>query len=483
LVKNNTKEFTDASTKKANPFVQIMKSYYQKLVGRHFCLGITGLSQSGKTTFITSLLNQLTNHDRAALQGFSPVFHDKLIGVKIGPLSDEGVATFDYDSCYKSIACENPEWPNSTSEESGCVIELKLRKKKSILNPFSAETSTRYIEVRDYPGEWLLDLPLLDMDYLRWCSQCSAQYSKNPRAALLGALLDELQDIDPLAEANLERLDRLSERFKAFLAECKSGKNGLSLIQPGRFLIPGDVEGEEILSFVPLLKCGSYTDGQLRKARKDSYFYVCSQRYKRYVKELVKPFYRKYCLNVDRQIVLVDVINALNGGSEYVDDMRQALTNIADSFSYGTAKGPLRVFQHKIEKVVFAASKVDQVVSEDHDAVRQLLTVIVREAYKDMQYEGVEPFIEAIAAVRSSSEIRGRSEPGIMGYEADGEAIAYVHPKMPSKIPSGQEWRPFTEWEIPKLAPPRGLSAENNDVIPHIRLDTVINALIGDVCK
>lgn len=460
-----------------------MKNYYQRLSGSRFCLGITGLSQSGKTTFITSLLNQLSNHDKASLQGFSPVFHENLIGVRVEPLTDEGIGTFPYESAYKSIASETPHWPVSTSDQSGCVIELKLRNKKSRLNPFSGATFTRYIEVRDYPGEWLLDLPLMDMDYMRWCSQCGAQYSKKPRLSLLGPLLNELQGIDPLAKADLEYLDELSGRFKEFLAVCKKGRNGLSLIQPGRFLIRGEVEDDELLSFIPLLKCGSYTDGQLRKARKDTYFKVCSRRYDRYVKELVKPFYRKYCLSVNRQIVLVDVVNALNGGPEYVDDMRQALANIADSFSYGTVRGPLRAFKHKIDKVVFGASKVDQVVSEDHDPVRQLLAEIVRAAYKDAQYEGVEPFCEAIAAVRSSREVREKSGHGITGYDADGKRIGYVHPEIPSRIPSGEDWTPFTEWEIPRLSPPKGLSADNNDVIPHIRLDTVINALIGDMCK
>ena len=460
-----------------------MANYLQKISGRRYSLGITGLSQSGKTTFITSLLNQLSNHDRSSLQAFSPVFRGDLIGVKIRPLSDGKVEFFPYEEAYRAVAGDTPNWPESTSGLSGCVLEVKLQKKKRRLNPFSSDTYIRYIEIRDYPGEWLLDLPLIDMDYLRWCNQCSAQYSKSPRTELLGPLLSELQNIDPLEKADLERLAMLSKRFKAFLVACKSGRNGLSLIQPGRFLIPGEVEDEDILDFIPLLKCGSYTDGQLRKACKNSYFKVCGQRYDRYVKELVEPFYRKFCQSLDRQIVLVDVVNALNGGPEYVDDMRQALANIADSFSYGSVKWPLKPFVHKIDRVVFAASKVDQVVSEDHDKVRQLLAEIVRAAYKDMQYEGVEPVCEALAAVRSSRELRDRSEQGIAGYGENGAPVAYVHPEIPSRIPSGEGWRPFIEWQIPRLSPPKGLSASNNDVIPHIRLDTVINALIGDICK
>lgn len=90
---------------------------------------------------------------------------------------------------------------------------------------------------------------------------------------------------------------------------------------------------------------------------------------------------------------------------------------------------------------------------------------------------------EAIAAVRSSKETRDKSEHGIIGYDSRGERIAYIHPQIPSRIPFGEEWEAFIQWKIPELSPPKGLSASSNDVIPHIRLDAVLNALIGDLCK
>ncbi len=33
------------------------------------------------------------------------------------------------------------------------------------------DTSTLYLEIVDYPGEWLLDLPMLAQDYLSWSRQ------------------------------------------------------------------------------------------------------------------------------------------------------------------------------------------------------------------------------------------------------------------------------------------------------------------------
>jgi predicted YcjX-like family ATPase len=453
-----------------------------KLRNQRFCIGITGLSQSGKSTFITSLINQLQQHKTSSLPGFSPVLTERLLNVKIHPLEDKSLSTFPYDEAYSALTNPEPEWPASTRDISGCLLELRLAQTVSKLNPFGREQFSLYLEIRDYPGEWLLDLPLREMSYSRWCAQCNAQYTQQPRSELLGGLLGELQQLDPLADVDDEHLETLNKRFIEFLHECKYNGKSLSQIQPGRFLIPGDVEDSSILCFVPLLKCGSYTEGQLATASENSYFKVCERRYKRYIKELVDPFYKTFFSRIDRQLVLVDVVSALNAGSEYVDDMRQALANITDSFAYGSQNRFLQLFRPKIDKVIFAATKIDQVVSEDHEAVRQLLAVLVNQAYKNAQHDGIKPTCEATAAVRSSIEIEHGGEQGITGIGADGSPIGYTHPTIPSRIPEGSEWQPFLDWKIPALKPPKGLSYQNSDAIPHIRLDTVLNALIGDKC-
>lgn len=460
----------------------------EKLGDKRFCIGITGLSQSGKSTFITSLINQLLQHKTASLPGFSPVLTERLLNVKVHPLDDKHLATFPYDLAYQGLTQSEPQWPESTKDLSGCLLELRLAQKTGRLNPFGREQFSLFLEIRDYPGEWLLDLPLRDMSYSRWCAQCSAQYTQSPRTELLGSLLNDLQQLDPLAEVDEEKLSILNTRFIQFLKKCKNhSENGradksLSLIQPGRFLIPGQVNDASILCFLPLLKCGSYTEGQLNNASHNSYFKLCERRYKRYVKELVDPFYKTFFSRIDRQLVLVDVVSALNAGPQYIDDMRQALTNITDSFAYGSQNRLLQLFNPKIDKVIFAATKVDQVVSEDHEAVRSLLTVLVNQAYNNAQHEGVSPLCEATAAVRSSKEIKHAGELGITGVDTAGLAIGYTHPTIPSRLPEGDEWQPFLEWTIPKLNPPKGLSYQNSDAIPHIRLDSVLNALIGDKC-
>jgi len=458
-----------------------MATNVAKLQNRHFCIGITGLSQSGKSTFITSLINQLLNYDKASLAGFPPVLSERLLGVKLRPLDDASLPIFEYQANYQSMTGTSPQWPQSTKTNSGCLLEIRLANTGKSLNPLRAEQFSLFLEIRDYPGEWLLDLPLRNMSYQRWCQQCLALYQAQPRRELLGDLFNELQLIDPLAAVDHEVLSDLNKRYTKFLHACKYQEHSLSLIQPGRFLLPESNMAPELLSFVPLLS--GFSEDHDKKIPENSYLDYCRKQYQAYVKQLVEPFYKRFFNRIDRQLVLVDVVNNLNAGPEYLADMRQAMTHIAESFTYGNQGRLRQLFKPKIDKVIFAATKIDQVLSEDHDAVRQLLGVIVQQAYKNAQYEGIQPVCEATAAVRASREVVHQGEAGIAGKNSTGEGIGYIHPTIPTRIPEGDEWLAFTQWQIPLLNPPSGLSFTNQDVLPHIRLDTILNELIGDKCR
>lgn len=92
-----------------------------KLRDKRFCIGITGLSQSGKSTFITSLINQLQQHKTANLPGFEPILSERLLNVKIHPLHDKDLPPFPYEEAYKGMTGPNPVWPKSTQDISGCL--------------------------------------------------------------------------------------------------------------------------------------------------------------------------------------------------------------------------------------------------------------------------------------------------------------------------------------------------------------------------
>lgn len=451
---------------------------YDKVMDKRLCIGVTGLSRSGKTTFITSLIHQLAHFDNANLSGFSPVISDRLLDIKIHDLNDADLALFPYQQSFLSLCEPHSSWPSSTKDVSGCTIELRLKSAKT-LNPLQRDYFSLFVEIRDYPGEWLLDLPLRSMSFAHWSTQCQALYQRQPRRDFLGPLYDELMSIDPLAECDEQYLDVLHGQFVKFLQQCKQEKGGLSLIQPGQFLLPSNANTP--LAFVPLISASSYRDEDLQKARENSYFKICQARYQQYVKELVEPFYKHFFSKVDRQVVLVDLISALNGGEPYLDDMREAMSRIMESFSYGEQNFIMQLLNPKIDKLVFVASKMDQILAKEHESIRQLLSAVVKESYRQASHVGVEPLIEAVSAVRAAVEDRHHGEDTLCGVDSAGNRVGYRHPEMPSKMPDSSFWQALDNWKIPLLKPPAGINQHSN--LPHIRMDIVLNHLIGDKCR
>jgi hypothetical protein len=451
-----------------------------RLRDRRLCIGVTGLSRSGKSTFITSLINQLLQHQKSSLPGFSPVLSGRLLDVRLQPLETPGLAAFPYAEAWQRLSGQPPAWPEPTRDASGCLLELRLARKSGLLSPPGRDFFSLWLEIRDYPGEWLLDLPLRDLGFRDWCLECSHRFATLPRAGLAPELLAELAQLDPLVAADAPRLQQLQRGFCDFLAACK--QHGLSQIQPGRFLLPGRGDDPALMAFVPLLDLARHDETQLEQADENSWYGLCRRRYQRYVQELVEPFYRHFFSRIDRQLVLVDVVSALNGGPELIDDMREALTRITDSFHYGRQNRLLQLFRPRIDRVIYAATKIDQVISDDHEAVRAFLASLVSDAYRHATYEGIQPVCEATAAVRCSREVSDQGDRAVSGFDTEGRPVGYVHPRFPSRLPDDEHWQQLMDWEIPPLRPPAGLSLRNDDAMPHIRLDTVLNQLLGDKC-
>ncbi len=59
------------------------------------------------------------------------------------------------------------------------------------------------------------------------------------------------------------------------------------------------------------------------------------RRYESYRDAVVRPFFRDHFARLDRQIVLVDVLAALDAGPEAVSDLQDAMVAVLDCFRIG----------------------------------------------------------------------------------------------------------------------------------------------------
>jgi uncharacterized protein len=444
-------------------------------------LGVTGLSRSGKTVFITALVHAILK--RARLPVFEAMAQGRISGAYLEPQPDDDLPRFAYEAHLAALTSENRHWPEGTRRLSQLRLTLDYEPSGFIARNFGS--GKLHIDIIDYPGEWVLDLPLMNLTYQQWSANTISASRLAPRNALAKEWhthLAALNDESPAQELEAVKAARL---FTAYLARCRSDDVSLSALPPGRFLLPGDLEGSPLLSFAPL---DVTPDTEFKSG---SMGHLMQRRYDSYVARVVKPFFFGHFARLDRQIVLVDVMTALNAGPSAVTDLKTALTDVLSSFRLGSNSVLSELFGRRIEKILFAATKADLLHHSSHDKLEAILRLLVNEAASRAEYAGASYEVAALAAIRSTREAtvkqKGEELACIAGIPQAGEMIGDLHfdgekeaAIFPGDLPNDATAALNGELEgklkFVRFRPPH-LTGET---FPHIRLDRALEFLIGD---
>ncbi|MDX1749019.1 MAG: YcjX family protein [Methylophaga sp.] len=447
---------------------QQASKWVARSLDKHLSIGITGFSGSGKSTFITSLIHQLKYSSNANLGGFLPARDERLLNVKLQPLDD--LPLFNYQQGIQALADDPPAWPPSTTHISGCRLIIEF-KKKSMLPTFTGETRRFTLELRDYPGEWLLDIAMLQQDYRQWSMDTAALCSKGIRHQLAEEMQKEFNDLDPLAPIDEQQIEALFVRYRSFLMTCKTA--GLTFIQPGRALLP---DSSDFPVFIPLFNLQALSPQALDNADDDSLYKVMQQRYKTYLKNFVQPFYKTFFRGIDRQVVLIDVLKALSGGKEKFDDMVIAFSRIIDCYRVGHNAFLNRLFSPQVEKILFLASKPDRILMNQHESLRRLCDDIISHICPQSVRNRIEIETEIAAAVRTTHDHNDHLTARLL----DGQYGELRHPAIPDKLPDPDQWHQLSRWNPPVLRAPLNPDLIMGGRLAHIRMDKVLRDLIGD---
>ncbi|WP_339724945.1 YcjX family protein [uncultured Paraglaciecola sp.] len=466
-----------------HPNIQLSKQKLKltaaRLVNHHVNLAVTGLSGSGKTAFITSLVNQLIEANEGAhLPFFSVVRESRLIGVKRDVQPNLTFSRFAYEEAMAKLTQTSPQWPSSTKGISQVRLKIKYKKSRG-LSKYLTEDATLTLDITDYPGEWLLDLPLLEMNYAQWSSHCEEELKDPKRNVLAKSFFAALSDFDLNAKGDELALQNIAELYTQYLIDCQA--NGYQLLQPGRFILPGELSGAPVLHFFPVSSEQlELQNVDLSHPAKDSNAALLMQRYKHYKTQVVQPFYKEHFKRFDRQVVLVDCLSALNRGFHSYQDLQKALDWLMGSFQYGSSNILNRLFQPKIDKLVFAASKADHITPDQQTNLVKLLESMLHSARKQIQYDGVVTESTAISAIRASKsglgQLNGESIPVLQGRNTQGDAITLYPGEVPQSCPAPEFWTQ-QQFEFPKLSPP---VMNSEHVLPHIRMDQILDFLLAD---
>lgn len=463
------------------------------LVNPTIRLGVTGLSRSGKTVFISSLVHNLLNGGRLPL--FEAVQSGRVSAVCLEPQPDDAVPRFQYEDHIRALVKERI-WPDSTRAISELRITLDYQSASGWNRLFSPGRLS--IDIVDYPGEWLLDLPLLGKDFRTFSEETLALAATGIRAELSRAWLAMTENADIAASADEMKARDLATAFAWYLKACKSDERSLSTLPPGRFLLPGDLDGSPALTFAPLKLP---TEGN---APKGSLWAMMERRYEAYKSVVVKPFFREHFARLDRQIVLVDALQAINRGPEAVQDLERALTDVLACFRPGNNSLFSSLLGRRIDRVLVAATKADHLHHESHDRLEALTRRLVERAVERIGMAGAGIEVMAIASVRATREATvtrdGQTLPVIVGTPMDKETIAgeifdgnRKTAVFPGDLPENPRWLfealesdgakvHLPEVNVVRFRPPE-LDETGGGIklsVPHIRLDRAMQFLFGE---
>ncbi len=471
-------------------------SYAQNLVEPSLKLGVTGLSRSGKTVFITSLIYHLL--ERTNLPFFEPLRSGRIIDCYLEPHPDDLLPRFDYEGNLKKLTGLTPEWPEGTRFISQLRLTIIYQSDHFISRHLG--TSKLHIDIIDYPGEWLLDLPLLEKDYRTWSKE-AFEFAEQPHAAPFAKDWLELTEAtnpnDKLDEATAKKL---ADAFTHFLKQTRLSAPDLPTFPPGRFLMPGDLKNSPALTFAPL-KCAP------NEFQENSFGALMERRFEAYKALIIRPFYRQFFTRLDRQIVLVDVLSNLNAGHTHLNHLQTSLAEILKSFSPGAHHWLTSIWNKKIDRLVFAATKADHLHHHNHDQLQNLLSHITHKAIKQAELKGADVKVQALSSLRSTREVTieqngeqydalvGIPQKGTIfqGKQFDGQTEVVLFPgDLPDTLNSLNDKSENTDLEdtdatkdlidIINFNPPKA-DDKRPELMPHIRLDRALNMLIGDKLK
>jgi len=454
-------------------------------------LGVTGLSRAGKTVFITALIHGLLRGGRFPI--FEPLAGGRIGTARLEPQPDDAVPRFDYEGHVRTLIDER-RWPESTTDISELRLVIDYQRQ-------SGADRKLTIDIVDYPGEWLLDLPLLEKSYEQWSAESLALAGQGPRAELAADWTRFIATLTPAGRADEQATLTAAKLFTDYLRACRNERFAMSLLPPGRFLMPGNLAGSPALTFAPLdvPQDGEAPDGSL--------WAMMRRRYESYKAIVVRPFFRDHFSRLDRQIVLVDALAAFNAGPAALHDLEAALAGIMDCFNIGRSTLWSALFRPRIDRILFAATKADHLHHTSHDRLEAILRRMLDRAAVRAETSGAVIDVVALAAVRATREAevqRGRDRlPSILGTPIAGESVgtevfdgATEIATFPGDLPTdldglfngeqsfqGLAARPpqDADYRFLRFRPPQlERDAANVPALPHIRLDRALQFLIGD---
>lgn len=435
---------------------------------RRHRIAVTGLQRAGKTVFITAFAQALRTAAQAPMAAF-PFFPWREHVRSVELLEIPGVPRFPFEERLAQLLAEKPEWPAPTTGLSGLRVRIR-HDDVGLLRSVVSSTVTTDLDLVDYPGEWLLDLPMLTQSFRDWSLQMEELAHSAGRHDLAAAWLDAARALDPDAPENPAELARIAGLHRDYLLRCRQ-ERGLCFVQPGRHAMDGEAV-DPAASFFPL--------SRLKSAKRGTMGAALLARHAAYLKQ-VRRFYVDVFGRLGKQVLLVDLLSALQQGREPFADLGLAIRSISDAFE--ELKHPLLKLlpMARVERLALVATKADHVTADQHANLVNLLRDMVGEPF--LLATARQSGLLAVASVKATTDLKLKvndlAMPFLRGIPAGRTEVLDVQPGViPGTIPAADQWAEHG-FNIRRFEPPRLGAGFADRPLPHVNLDKVLQFLLA----
>lgn len=472
-------------------------------------LAVTGLSRAGKTVFITSVIHNLlalgagknTLPRLAARLGHGGA--NRLVDVSVLPAGAASVPQFDYAAHLADLASEHPVWPRRTEDVAEIALALTIERKSAVGQRLGRRRVR--LEILDYPGEWLLDLPLLGQSFAAWSEETFRLLRSHPRREACAPFLGFIEGIRP-GDRSDEAIAHQGHRlYREGLETCRA-THGLRYLQPGRFLCPGPRGDVPFMWFFPLELPPGTTPVAGTLAG------LLSERFEAYKRHVRESFFETAFRSFNRQVMLVDVLGALYAGQAAFEDTARAIREIAAALRYGGPQGLIQTVAagvlwganqilpgalgratdsaaqklagRRIERVAVVATKADHVPALKRDNLRHLLRSLSDAAEAHQDERGAQVTYQVAASLLSTEDgtakLAGQPVQVVQGLKLGEDKVrSFYVGEVPTRMPPADFWHEAF-FELPQFRPPV-VDPTGHNGLPHLGLDVILDDLIGDL--
>ena len=342
-------------------------------------VAITGIHNSGKTMFLTSLLWQL---EKCNGKCFSREGNIKIRGFRESRFSSRRKNTFQYNF-YRNKMVFGKQWPQKTTDihrfccqfdRSRDVVERRGLKQ---LLP-SLAWQSQQLDILDIPGERIADAAIAAYDdFGEWSDHMFLYFSKNSQYKETESWLQQVLEVE-----NLD-IDTAVWAYRKMLVSFI--RDYKPLISPSVFFLDGKgnlLKPEQLENAASERPCGLDADSQfvplpesVRKANPDLARKI-ARNFKRYRREMVQPLFNDL-MKSDSLIILVDIPSLLLCGRQRYDDNCQIILDLLKAIGGKKFNGKKSNISSSLKRIAFVATKADLV--SQNDEKNEHLTYLLKE--------------------------------------------------------------------------------------------------------